>query len=171
MFLRVLYITIMAFSAKHLLHWRKSAKKAKTKKRIETLSTEWDQLTQYVILLEQTAFQEASHYEKSCNELQSKIAQLNCYKESFEDLRQVMTELIASNDIKPKEFQSVSSEMLEVICELNRVQKEVIQLQQDFAVLYGDREEKVNAQQSKINETKSRIAQIETELSTLKLSS
>jgi chromosome segregation ATPase len=161
----------MAFSAKRLLLWRNNSKKNRMKMRIETLSNEWDQLTQCVILLEQNAFQETSYYEKICNDLQAKVTQLAYYKDSFEDIKNIMTEILSSQDIKPKEFQSVSSEMFEVICELNRVQKETIILQQEFDGTFSDREEKIQKQQEKITDMKSRISQIETELSTLKLSS
>lgn len=171
MFLRILYISIMAFSAKRLLKWRHDLKKDKMKKRIETLSKEWDQLTQCVILLEQNAFQENLYYEKFHNDLQAKQTQLEYYKNSFEDIKNIMTEILLSQDIMPKEFQSVSSEMFEVICELNRVQKETTILQQEFDSTFCDRQATTQAQQEKITNTKLRIAQIEEELSTLQLSS
>jgi hypothetical protein len=171
MFLRVLYISIMAFSAKRLLQWHHNAKKEKTKRKIETLSNEWDQLSQYVILLEQTAFQENADYEKYCTELESKITQLNYKKECFEDMKCMMTEMMSLQDIKPKEFHSLSTDMFEVMCELTQIQKSKVQLQQEFAIRYRDRDEKIQSQKAKLEEAKVRIAQIEKELSTLKLSS
>lgn len=171
MFLRVLYISMMVFSAKKLLRWHHNDKKEKMKKKIEALSNEWDQLSQYVILLEQTAFEENNLFEKQCSELESKTAKLHYYNECFEGMRNTMTEMMASQDIKAKDFQSLSTDMFEVICELTRIQKEKQQLQQDFDLTYGDREEKIKARVSKLEEAKGRIAQIEKELSTLKLSS
>lgn len=171
MFLRVLYISMMVFSAKGFLRWHHNDKKEKMKKKIEALSNEWDQLSQYVILLEQTAFQENNLFEKQCSELESKTVKLNYYNECFEGMKNTMTEMMASQDIKATDFQSLSTDMFEVICELTRIQKEKQQLQQDFDLTYGDREEKIKARVSKLEEAKGRIAQIEKELSTLKLSS
>jgi predicted nuclease with TOPRIM domain len=161
----------MSFSAKHLLHWRQNSKRDKMKKKIEDLSNEWDQLTQYVILLEQNAFQESSYYDKTYNDLQAKLTQLAYFNNYFEDIKNIMTEMLSSKDIKPKEFQSVSGEMFEVICELNRVQKETTSMQKEFDITFSDREEKIQKQQETITDIKSRISQIEAELSTLRLSS
>lgn len=171
MFLRVLYISVMVLSTKQLFRWRQTTRIEKKKKKIEALSNEWDQLTQHVILLEQHAFQEASFYDKSCNDLQAKHAMLQYYQESFDDIKNMMTELLNTHDIKPKEFQSLSGEMLEVISELNRITKDITQLQQDFDIIYADRDEKLQQQEKTIADAKARISQIETELSNLRLSS
>ncbi len=171
MFIHIIYTSIMAFSMKHALEWTQSLKKDKIKKKITSLSNEWEQLTQYLMLLEDTYFKEGLAYNKMYNELQAKHVQLIQYQESYTDIKSILTEMISMDEIKPKEFQNVTSEMLEVLCDLNRIQSEKQKLQEEFDETYRDRESNVQTLNNKINEVKAKISHIEGELSKLRLSS
>ena len=157
--------------ATHLFRWRKQGKKDKIKKKIENLSSEWEQLTQYQILVEESIYKERQVYDKLWNDLQAKLTQLKQYKDSFDDIKHIMIEVISAEDVKPKEFQSISNEMMEIVVELSRIKQETAQLQQDFDVMFADRESKILEQNDKVVGVKARIQEIERELSTLKLSS
>ena len=171
MFQNTIYTCIMMLSAKQFLRWRNNLKKEKMKVKIEALSNEWEQLTQYLMVLEQKAFQDHQRYDSDFNYLQAKIAQLGHCKESYEDVKHVLLELVSTEDASPKEFQTISSEFFEVMCELNRLQKETSQLQEQFDSLYQNREQTVNQHLEMVKELKTKILQIETELSNLRLSS
>jgi chromosome segregation ATPase len=160
---------MMGLAVKQVLSWRHN--KNKIKKKIENLSNEWEQLSQYLMLLEQSYFHETLNYNKMYSDLQAKQVQLNHLKDSYADIKNILTEIISIEEVKPKEFQTVTNEMLEVICELNRVQVEKARSQENFEEIHGDRDEKVSKYEQKIEETKNRMAQIETELGSLRLSS
>lgn len=169
MFIKVIFTGIMAFSMKHALTWSHSLKKDKIKKKIANLSNEWEQLTQYLMLLEETIFNEGQAYNKMYNELQAKHVQLTQYQQNYTDIKSTLIEMISMDEIKPKEFQHVTSEMFEVLCDINHIQAESQKLQQVFDETYHDKEDKITKLKSKVDETKSRINQIEGELSKLKL--
>jgi chromosome segregation ATPase len=159
----------MAFSMKHALTWSHSLKKDKIKKKIANLSNEWEQLTQYLMLLEDTIFNEGQTYNKMYNELQAKHVQLMQYQQNCTDIKNILTDMISMDEVNPKEFQHVTSEMFELLCDVNRIQAERQKLQQVFNETYHDREEKKTKLSSKVDATKARISHIEGELSKLKL--
>jgi DNA repair exonuclease SbcCD ATPase subunit len=166
-----IYTCTMMLSAKQFMHWRQNLKKTKMKQKIENLSNEWDQLTQCLMIIEQTAFQDHQRYERDFNDLQSRIAQLCNCKESYEDMKHVLLDVVSTEDASPKEFQRVSNEFFEVMCELNRLQRNMLQFQEEFNNLYENREQNVSQHQEIVKELKEKIHKIETELSNLRLSS
>jgi hypothetical protein len=167
----ILRICTMLLSAKQFMRWRNETKKIKMKQKIDALSTEWDQLTKCLMLIEETAFHDNQRYEKHFNDLQSKIAQLGHCKESYDDMKQVLLDLVSTDDVSPKEFQTVSNELFEVLCELKRLQRDTSQFQEEFQIIYHNREQTVKHHQTMVEELKNKINQIELKLSNLRLSS